>query len=94
MMIATENLQNVKNAFEKKVQFENLRVDVDYPFYNVYEYGKELLFSNGYKDFKVASEFADQEFYSQNPKCWNAFQNRVKWIGILNGSKVIIDKDY
>lgn len=94
MMIATENLQKVKNVFEYKVQNENLHVDVDFPFYNVYENGKDIIFSNGYKDFKEASEFADQEFYAQIPKCWNAFQNRVKWIGILNGSKVIIDKDY
>ncbi len=94
MMIPNENLQTVKNVFENKVQNENLKVDIDFPFYNVYEWGKEYIFSNGYVDYRSACEFASQEFYAQTPKCWNSFENRVKWIGTLNGSKVIIDKDY
>ncbi len=94
MMISNDNLQKVKNEFEKKVEYGRLRIDVDYPFFNVYENGKELIFSEGYSSYNRACEFADQEFYAQNPTCWNAFQNRVRWIGTLNGSKVIVDKDY
>lgn len=94
MMISNEYLQKVKDAFESLVEWSKIRIDIDFPFFNVYEWKGQLIFSNGYKSYNMCCEFANQEAYKQIPEVWNAFSNRVRWIGSLNGSKVIIDKDY
>ncbi len=93
MIILTENLPKVKRSFEQALEKNNI-MDLEFPFFNAYVWlndgGDEVIFSAGYRSFRLAQESADTSHFDQ--RVANASENNVKWLGILDCSRAQIEK--
>jgi hypothetical protein len=90
MYIASENLNRVKDSFTDLLENGKINMDLDNPFYNVYDWKGEVLFSPGYPNAYKADQYADLSYV--NPTIGNAGENNVQFLGSLDCSRAFIRK--
>jgi hypothetical protein len=94
MYIPLEILNSVKNTFADLIEYGKKSLDLDYPYFNCYEWKGEYIFSLGHKDWNEAVKNADQELFYQDPnQSFNAIRNGIYWRGVLNAEKLFIPKN-
>lgn len=90
MYITSDNLGRVKDAFTDLLETNNILMDLDYPFFNAYDYEGEVIFSAGYSNPRKADEYSDQSAFS--PIIKNGDEYRIKFLGTLDCSRAYIEK--